>query len=243
MGQEASPASTVRAQPLRRSRARKGEGHRLRAELVVAASDLLAELGDSNQLSMRAVANAVGVTPPSIYRHFADKQALLVAVLDERWAEFHRLLAGAGATSDDPFESLRRFCLAYLRFAEERPGHYRVLFSAPAPAGISDDPLQHPGGPTIFALVDVVQRCLDVGAAAEPGRDSFFLALQVWLTGHGLVDLRLGRKFPFPWPPAETLLDASLADLGLAHPDGHRRPPPSDWTNPRAGRAGPPPSG
>ncbi len=198
-----------------RTRARKGEGHRLRDELIAAASDLLDELGDPNQLSMRAVAAAVGVTPTSIYRHFADKQALLVAVLNERWAEIHDLLVGAAAEAADPFDALRRFCLGYLRFAEERPGHYRVLFSAPAPAGITDDPLEHPGAPTFLALVDIVQRCLDAGAPAERNRDSWFLALQVWLSGHGLVDLRIGRRFPFPWPPAEVLLDAVLHDLKL----------------------------
>jgi AcrR family transcriptional regulator len=198
-----------------RTRARKGEGHRLRGELIAAASDLLDELGDPNQLSMRAVAAAVGVTPTSIYRHFADKQALLVAVLNDRWAEIHDLLVGAAGEAADPFDALRRFCLAYLRFAEERPGHYRVLFSAPAPAGITDDPREHPGAPTFFALVEIVQRCLDAGAPAEQSRDSWFLALQVWLSGHGLVDLRIGRRFPFPWPPAEVLLDAVLHDLKL----------------------------
>ena len=213
MGQATSPRTQRR-----RIRAPKGEGHRLRSELIDAASDLLAELGDPNQLSLRAVAAAVGVSPPSIYRHFADKQALLVAVLTERWSEFHHLLVAAAADGADPFDSLRRFCIAYLRFAEERPGHYRVLFSAAAPAGITDDPAQHPGAATFLALVEAVERCLAVGAEARPGRDSWFLALQVWLSGHGLVDLRIGQRFPFPWPPPETLLDAVLADLGLAHP-------------------------
>ena len=201
-----------------RPRARRGEGHRLRSELVVAASDLLGGLGDPNRLSMRAVAAAAGVTPPSIYLHFADKQALLLAVLEERWAELHELLGKAAATADDPFEALRRWCLAYLRFAEERPGHYRVLFSAAAPAGIGDDPEHHPGAPTFFALVEAVQRCLDAGAPADAARDSWFLALQIWLSGHGLVDLRIGQRFPFPWPPADAVLDAVLADLGLVAP-------------------------
>ena len=220
-----SPAASP-APAARRPRARKGEGHLLRAELVAAASDLLADLGDPNLLSMRAVAAAVGVTPPSIYRHFADKQALLLAVLTERWAEIQRILAGAAGESDDPFDALRRFCLAYVRFAEERPGHYRVLFSAAAPAGVTEDPTSHPGAPTFLALVDLVQRCLDAGAEPQPGRDSWFLALQVWLSGHGLVDLRIGQRFPFPWPPGELLLDAILADLRLS-----RSGPPSPATS------------
>ena len=187
---------------------------------MAAASDLLGELGDPNQLSMRAVAAAAGVTPPSIYLHFADKQELLVAVLRERWTELDGLLAEAAATAEDPFEALRRWCLAYLRFAEERPGHYRVLFSAAAPAGVGDDPETHPGAPTFFALVGAVQRCLDAGAPTAAARDSWFLALQLWLSGHGLVDLRIGQRFPFPWPPAEEVLDAILADLGLTAPAG-----------------------
>ena len=70
--------------PSGRPRARRGEGHRLRHDLVAAASSLLAEMGDANQLSMRTVAAAAGVTPPSIDRHFSDKLSLLLAVLEER---------------------------------------------------------------------------------------------------------------------------------------------------------------
>ena len=162
------------------------------------------------------VAASAGVTPPSIYRHFADKQSLLVAVLEERWSELYDRLAQA--VTDEPFASLRQICLAYVRFAEEHPGHYRVLMSAAAPAGITEDRSQHPGAPTFFLLVDAIQRCLECGATVAAGRDSWFLAAQVWISGHGLVDLRIGQRFPFPWPPEETLLDALLADLGLSGP-------------------------
>ena len=200
----------------RRRRAPRGEGHRLRGELIAAASRVLAELGDANQLSMRAVAEAAGVTPPSIYRHFADKQALLVAVLEERWTELNNALGKAVVS--DPFESLRRVCLAYVRFAGENPGHYRVLFSAAAPAGITAEKAQHPGTAAFFTLVGAIQRCLDAGAVASGGRNSWFLAAQVWIFGHGFVDLRIGQRFPFPWPPAERLVDALLRDLGLVRP-------------------------
>lgn len=202
----------------RRPRARRGDGPRLRSEIIAAASALLGDIGDARQLSMRAVAGEVGITPPSIYRHFVDKQALLVAVLEERWAELHLALVTSAAGVDDPFEALRRVGLAYLRYAEEHPGHYRVLFSAAAPAGISRQRAGHPGTPSYLVLVEAIERCLAAGAAVPEGRDSLFLAAQMWICGHGLVDLRIGQRFPFPWPPAEQLLDALLGDLGLCAP-------------------------
>ena len=216
----------------RRARSRRGEGPRLRDEIVAAASALLADIGDANQLSIRAVAAAVGVTPPSIYRHFADKQALLVAVLDERWAELHRVLADAAAGVEDPFEALRRTCLAYVHFAEAHPGHYRVLFSAAAPAGVSQERSQHPGGPSFSLLLDAVQRCLDAGARVPVDRSAWFLVAQIWISGHGMVDLRIGQRFPFPWPPAEELLAALLADLGLSRPAARGSPRPRRGVSP-----------
>lgn len=207
-------ASEPKPAPVRRVRARRGEGHRLRDDLVVAANDLLADLGDANQLSMRSVAAAAGVTPPSIYRHFTDKRSLLRAVLEERWAELYGALTNAVA--DEPFTSLRRICQAYVRFAQEHPGHYRMLFSVADPAGVTEDKAQHPGAPTFFLLVDAIQRCIEAGAPVAPDRGSWFLAAQVWMAGHGFVDLRIGQRFPFPWPPADDVLDALLADLALS---------------------------
>ena len=104
---------------------------------------------------------------------------------------------------------------AYLRFAEEHPGHYQVLFRTAAPAGITEGSAQHPAAPGFVVLVESIQRCLDAGVRPPAGRDSTFLAVQVWLFLHGLIDLRIVQQFPFPWPPSETLLDAALADLGL----------------------------
>ncbi|HEX2273964.1 MAG TPA: TetR-like C-terminal domain-containing protein, partial [Acidimicrobiales bacterium] len=58
---------------------------------------------------------------------------------------------------------------AYVRFAEEHPGHYRVLFTAAAPAGVSEERARHPGGPSFTLLLDTIQRCLDAGAPVPPG--------------------------------------------------------------------------
>ncbi|MCA1708231.1 MAG: TetR/AcrR family transcriptional regulator, partial [Actinobacteria bacterium] len=61
-----------------RSRARRGEGDKLREDIIEAAERLLVETGDQASVSIRAIARSAGVTPPSIYLHFADKEGLLL---------------------------------------------------------------------------------------------------------------------------------------------------------------------
>jgi AcrR family transcriptional regulator len=211
------------AQASRRRRHPRGQGARLRSELLEAASRLLAEVGDANRLSIRAVATAAGVTAPSIYRHFPDKCSLLQAVVEERFREFERILEQAEAGATDPFDALRRRCRAYLRFAKEHPGHYRVLFSATAlgPKGVGTyGKGAHPGAGSFFALVDAVQRCLDAGSRSD--RESFFLAVQLWTSLHGMVDLRISKP-ELPWPATDALLAATLSDLGLTRPAADSR--------------------
>lgn len=207
----------VNATPRRRNQ--RGQGARLREELIEAASDLLADQGNPDQVSIRAVATAAGVTPPSIYLHFADRKSLLRAVVAKRFDDLARLLSDAEAAGKDPFDALRRRCRAYFAFGREHPGHYRVLFSAAAlgPKGIGTyGKTDHPGASSFIALVDAVQRCLDAGARPGGERDSFFLAIQLWAWMHGLIDLRISKP-EMPWPAVGTLLDATLSDLGLTN--------------------------
>ena len=116
-----------RARPLRRRRAPRGSGEQLRDEILDATTELLLETGHAKAVSIRSVAQRVGVTPPSIYLHFADKDALLDAVcaryfekLDE---EMQRVAAVA---SRRPIEVLRAQGLAYVRFALKTPELYRI---------------------------------------------------------------------------------------------------------------------
>ena len=66
----------------RRSRSRRGEGETLRADLLTATERLMIEAGSADAVSIRAIADAVGVTPPSIYLHFPDKDSLILAVCE-----------------------------------------------------------------------------------------------------------------------------------------------------------------
>jgi AcrR family transcriptional regulator len=186
---------------------------------LAAAERILAEQGDSKRLSIRAVADGAGVTPPSVYRHFHDKADLLRSVVEARFDAFGAALDRAAAGARDPFDELRKRCGAYLAFAADDPASYGLLFSATqlGPGELGTEGRDwHPGVASFFRLADNVQRCLDAGAA-EQSADAMLLAMLVWTHLHGCADLRLSKP-EMPWPPGEELTDRALELFGLAAP-------------------------
>ena len=90
---------------VRRERSPRGRGAVLRDELVQAAAALLDRTGDPDGVTIRGVAAEVGVAPTAIYLHFADRDELMVTVVEERFAEFHRTIDEADP-GGDPLEAL-----------------------------------------------------------------------------------------------------------------------------------------
>ena len=208
------------APPTGRQRNRRGEGDRLREEIITAASQIIGESGDDSALTLRGVARRVGIAAPSIYRHFTDVDELKMAVVQRSFAEFARARDAASGDGDDPAARLLARCRAYLRFAQANPGPYRYLFSQHAPTG---DPARPPVDLPVFqTLADSINRCQQAGLARADD-DPQWLAAQVWAALHGLVLLRLNAP-GFPWPgPLEQMADQAVTRLiGLdTQADGH----------------------
>src|SRR3954468_6268363 len=99
----------------KRRRASRGAGEQLREEIIVAAKKLLAESGRAEDMSIRKVADAVGVTSPSIYLHFADKNDLLGAVVADVFRELDDAMISGAAEETTPLGRLRAYGLSYIR--------------------------------------------------------------------------------------------------------------------------------
>jgi AcrR family transcriptional regulator len=207
---------TAAASPApRRRRARRGQGEKLRDEILAATERLLIRTGDMEEVSIRAVADEVGVTPPSIYLHFADKLDLIFAVCEKHFAVFDRFLEDSAARAEDPVESLCLRGQAYVRFGLEHPEEYRILFmSKPAatPEGWSNERLM--GNAAFGHLVQAVQRCLDAGVIA-PG-NPVLIASGLWAVVHGITSLLIANR-GLAWP-VEELVDHVVG----AHLEGLR---------------------
>ncbi|MGH9279782.1 MAG: TetR/AcrR family transcriptional regulator, partial [Acidimicrobiales bacterium] len=164
--------------------------------------------------SIRAIADAVGVSPPSIYLHFADKDALIHAVCELQFRRLDAIVAETQGDADDPVERLCRRGQAYVRFGVEHPEHYRLMLMGKSHFDGSESSL--PGAGSFMALVDNVQACMDAGAFAPD--DPVAVATVLWAAVHGVTSLRIAVPgFP-AFREADAVLDRMLGALarGLA---------------------------
>src|SRR3954470_22198336 len=113
-------------QPLKRRRAPRGSGDQLRDEILDATTELLLETGHAKAVPIRSVAQRVGVTPPSIYLHFTDKNALLDAVCARYFEKLDEEMQRVSADQPSTVDVLRAQGLAYVRFAMQTPELYRI---------------------------------------------------------------------------------------------------------------------
>lgn len=205
----ANPSSDLDQPPdsQRRPRARKGQGAMLRDEIMKAAEQLLLTTGSAEAVSIRAVADAVGVTPPSIYRHFPDKDTLIAEVCERHFAALDAELDAAVAAASDPIERLAACGRAYIRFGIANPEPYRILFMTRL-AGIPDERQQVwlAESATFGKVVERAQACIDAGRFRPEYTDAYWIGLSVWAQVHGLTSLVVSK--PFLELAAEDLIDA-----------------------------------
>src|ERR1700683_324500 len=108
----------------------------VRSRIIESAAGLLAQSADVD-VSTRAICDAAGVTAPTLYHHFGDKDGLLAAVVDFGWAAFlETKLAVAAVVHDHVADDIRAGWDNHLEFARENPSFYKLMWS-PAVAASS----------------------------------------------------------------------------------------------------------
>lgn len=161
-------------------------------QILEAARDLFLVEG-LDGLSMRKVAARVGVTAPAIYRHFRNKEALVMAMIDAGIEQFGRYLF-RGIEAPDAKSRLLRTGEQYLLFAFECPRDYQLIFMSwdvlkPVCEGTRTK--QGPNeSPTFQFLMDRVAECIRTGLF-RVDLDLFEVAISQWALCHGLATLYL----------------------------------------------------
>ena len=207
----ASDANTVNIESAAAVKARGYHHGDLGAALVDCGMRLL-ESGDAESLSLRAVAREAGVSATAVYRHFADKAALLRALAREgldQLAQNQRnamMHAGGGAAGLDASGA------AYVRFAVARPQLFRMIMSniAVANGDVIDQTAAAPErvSGAMRQLRDAIAALAPPGTSAEEVR---IIAARSWAQVHGLAMLILDGQLP-----ADDALIEACAAQGIA---------------------------
>jgi AcrR family transcriptional regulator len=156
--------------------------HLSSADILKTAVNMV-EYGGADGLSLRAVASALGVKAPSLYRYFPHKETLEVAVAEEI---FNFMLGEllAASESADPETRLRRLADAYLRFARERFPLYSFAVQSRLP--------EKYGSKTGKAVWNFLLEAAS-GVSGQP--DDTAAAVAIWSFLHGYATLEHSGAF------------------------------------------------
>ena len=184
----------------------------MREEILDATTELLLETGHAKAVSIRSVAQRVGVTPPSIYLHFADKDALLDAVCARYFEKLDEQMQRLAADQPSMIDVLRAQGLAYVRFAMKTPELYRIAMMGESREGSDVDMALNSSA---FLHMRTAVEALIAEGTYPPG-DATTLALELWTVAHGVAALLISRPY-LPWHDAEALADRVMRSVCIGH--------------------------
>jgi AcrR family transcriptional regulator len=202
----------------------KERRHRERQELKQAILDAAREIAAHESwqaVTIRKVADRIEYSPPTIYEHFANKDAILIELMREG---FRLLLAGirAGDVPSAGAEArLLALANAYWAFAWAYPELYQVMHGLGGVPFCVDGVAGEGGSPpaeaeaVFVATSDILRALPSMAEIATEDLDAAVLIL--WATLHGLVALTMAGRIKGGRECALQLVDQAIHDFLAAH--------------------------
>lgn len=197
----------------------------LRNSIIGAVAQLIEEQKSPN-FQLKDVAKRVGTSQPAIYKHFENKQRLLVETaivgydLQKKYRDRALELAGPS-----PLRRLLAIGYAYVRFSQLCPGYFLLMKNYETEEILSSKRYQRQREETLDLVASIVAECVEAGLFIDIGLELTMTSLQA--TAFGLAHLYLGRQMEFVAPEMHN--DESLPMRifmlglgGLLTPKGNR---------------------
>lgn len=158
-----------------------------RQQIVDVAANICREQG-LQKMSLRGVAKEIGISAPSLYEYFKNKDALIDALRDLERKRLAITLNEHLDSSKSIKNQLFDICQAYIEFAVKQPDSFQLLFSLPTGRmSVDIDPEE---GSPYLPLVQTCRKAIESGEVANYIDDPEILAFQLWSFMHGIASLR-----------------------------------------------------
>ncbi len=151
------------------------------------------ERGDSGEFSIRELAKDVKLTPMALYRHFADKSALMDAISADALDEWRSRLEAIEARN--AIEWIERMSRAFLDFSIEAPRRFDAAFLLPAPnARQFPQDIEAGRSPALNLIIAHIEEAQHSGALMSR-MSAAEIAMAIWALAQGLVTLHRANRF------------------------------------------------
>ena len=178
--------------------------------LVLDAAVAIIETDGAESLSMREVARRAGVSHQAPYHYFSDRSGIFAAISEEGFTGLAQAFRDVHETE---MPAAKAGFIAYLNFAREHVGHFRVMFRNDICGVVTHELTQLAADSAFDELRLMVARI--TGPEIDPNK-AFTFAAMLWSLSHGLATLVIDGPLPNKLPPGTNLEDQIQAVINLA---------------------------
>ena len=181
-----------------------------REKLCDAAAKIFMEKGEQG-FTLRELASALGVSPMTPYRYFHDKDEILAAVRARAFDRFAATLEAAYAKPGSAIEKAGATGDAYVRFALDNPGTYKLMFEMSQPESGKYPELTEAANRARLTMTRHIPPLVDAGLLEG---DPVTIGHAFWIALHGAITLHLAGKLD-PEYDLKTILDSAMVALTI----------------------------
>ena len=178
--------------------------------LVLDAAIAIIELEGAESLSMREVARRAGVSHQAPYHYFSDRSGIFAAISEEGFTGLAQAFRDVHETE---MPAAKAGFIAYLNFAREHVGHFRVMFRNDI-CGVTTHALTQTAADSAFDELRLMVSRI-TGPEIDPNK-AFTFAAMLWSLSHGLATLVIDGPLPNKVPPGTDLESQIQAVINLS---------------------------
>jgi AcrR family transcriptional regulator len=185
----------------------------MRDKILQSAHKLFLDRG-FEEVSIRNIAEAIEYSPATIYLYFKDKDEIFYALHGEAFKIFNQHMETL-ATVSAPFERLIAMGEEYMRFAQEHPKYYEIMFITESPMDCEENQDKWQEGQRALQFLEsILRECQSTGRFKE--MDPQVLAFSIWSYMHGMCSLWLRQRVRcYPVEDRERIINQSFENFKM----------------------------